>query len=108
LRKQGLKSYPAVLIGRLGVDIKYKHQNVGSQVLDFIKAWFIDENNKTGCRFLFVDAHNEPSVLSFYRKNGFSYLIDDEKTEARYVGIKEHEKLHTRKMFFDLIEIDNS
>jgi hypothetical protein len=55
-----------------------------------------------------VDAHNEASVLSFYEKNGFSYLIEDEKTEARYVGIKEYEKLHTRKMFFDLIEIDNS
>lgn len=106
--KQGLKSYPAVLIGRLGVDIKYKHQNIGSQVLDFIKAWFIDEDNKTGCRFLFVDAYNDPSVLPFYRKNGFSYLIEDEKTEANYVGIRESQKLNTRKMFFDLIEIENS
>ena len=55
-----------------------------------------------------MDAYNDSSVLPFYRKNGFSYLIEDEKTEANYVGIRENQKLNTRKMFFDLIEIENS
>lgn len=32
--------YPAVLIGRLGIDIKYQHCHVGTELLDFIKAWF--------------------------------------------------------------------
>jgi hypothetical protein len=105
--KQGLKSYPAVLIGRLGVNEKYKGNKIGSQVLDFVKAWFREKNNKTGCRFLIVDSYNFPDVISFYLQNGFSFLFESENIEADYLNInlKSDEHLHTRIMFYDLIEI---
>jgi hypothetical protein len=106
-QKQGLRSYPAVLIGRLGVNKKYKDAGIGSQVLNFIKAWFRQDDNKTGCRFLIVDAYNTEKVTSFYGKNGFSFLFDNEKIEAKFLGInlRPNESLRTRIMFYDLIEI---
>jgi hypothetical protein len=59
-------SYPAVLIGRLGVNKNFKRKGIGCQLMNFIKAWFIDENNKTGCRYIVVDAYNEGIPINFY------------------------------------------
>ena len=64
-----MRRYPAVLIGRLGINVDFRHQGIGSELLDFIKSWFIDEENKTGCRFLIVDAYNCMVPLGFYQKN---------------------------------------
>jgi hypothetical protein len=41
------KKYPAVLIGRMGVSEKFQNLNLGSQILDFVKFWFLDKENKT-------------------------------------------------------------
>lgn len=67
--------YPAVKIGRLGVSKEYQRQGIGIQVIDFIK-WFFTAENKTGCRFLTVDAYNKPEILTFYCKNGFTFLSE--------------------------------
>ena len=49
--------------------------------MNFIKTWFVQEDNKTGCRFLVVDAYNQPKVLSFYERNKFKYLYATEELE---------------------------
>lgn len=101
--KQG-RNYPAVLIGRLGVSLKYRNQKLGSQILDFIKAWFLSNHNKTGCRFIVVDAYNRDDVLHFYtnEKNKFTLLFKDEMQEKSYGNIPEVEPLKTRQLYFDL------
>ena len=104
-REKIMRSYPAVLIGRLGVNTKYKKQGIGTELLDFIKFWFIDENNKTGCRFVVVDAYNEECVLGFYRKNGFEFMFSSEEQEKEYLKLKTDYKLHTRFLYFDLVII---
>lgn len=63
--------YPAVKIGRLGVNVKYQHSNIGTDILDFVKEMFIT-NNRTGCSFVTVDALRH--ALPFYLKNGFLFL----------------------------------
>lgn len=84
-------SMPAVKIGRLGVQKGMRRSGVGSRIMDYLKIWFT-EGNKTGCRFLVVDAYNNPEAINFYRKNGFNFLTTkDEKEE-------------TRVMYFDLIQ----
>ena len=65
------RSYPAVLIGRIGVNEEFQGLHIGTQLLDFIKTWFCHEENKTGCRFIVVDAYNQPRVLNYYSYNGF-------------------------------------
>ena len=101
--KQG-RNYPAVLIGRLGVSRKYRNQKIGSQIIDFIKAWFLSDHNKTGCRFIVVDAYNKEDVLHFYSNanNKFSFLFKEESQEKLYNSIPADENLKTRQMYFDL------
>ena len=101
--KQG-RNYPAVLIGRLGISRKYRNQKIGSQIIDFIKAWFLSNHNKTGCRFVVVDAYNKEDVLHFYSNanNKFSFLFKEESQEKLYNSIPADENLKTRQMYFDL------
>jgi GNAT superfamily N-acetyltransferase len=98
-----MRNYPAVLIGRLGVDREFQGHNIGGQLLDFIKAWFIDEHNKTGCRFIIVDAYNETAVLSYYLKNQFQFLFSTANQEKTFFDIDTHSEISTRLMFFDLL-----
>lgn len=99
--KRGI-NYPAVLIGRLGVSSNFRGKglNVGSQILDFIKDWF-RADNKTGCRFIVVDAYNNERTLHFYERNGFKTLYKTEQEERDFLRLKPEEPLDTRFMFFD-------
>lgn len=105
LSEKNLRRYPAVLIGRLGTNKDFWGKGIGSAVMEFIKSWFrID--NKTGCRFIIVDAYNNSDTIRYYLKNGFHFLIEDEKLEAKYMGIGVGRlPLNTRLMYFDLLDI---
>lgn len=98
------RSYPAVLIGRLGVSRKFQGQglNVGSQLMDALKYWFVDENNKAACRYMLVDAYNSENILHYYSKNGFKPLYKTEESEKESFGIPADEGLKSRIMFYDL------
>ena len=100
--------YPAVLIGRLGVNSGYMRRHIGTELMDSIKSWFIDGENKTGCRYLVVDAYNEATPLEYYRKNGFDFMFSTEEQEREYRSISGDGPLHTRLMFFDLMQIIHS
>ena len=78
LRDKTLKRFPAVLIGRLGTSKDFAGRGYGSAIMDFIKVLF-RTNNRTGCRFLIVDAMNRPETLHFYEKNGFKKMVNDEE-----------------------------
>lgn len=98
------RSYPAVLIARLGVSIDMKGLQIGAQVIDYIKSWFSRSDNKSGCRFVVVDAYNRPEVLRFYEKNDFKYLYASEDEEKTVFSISSSKNLNSRIMYFDLIE----
>jgi GNAT superfamily N-acetyltransferase len=97
-----LKSYPAMLIGRLGVSLDFVGQGIGSQLMNFIKSFcFIDQKQR--CRFLLVDAYNQFNVLTFYQKNGFRFVFSTEEQERDYYKQTTIEPLRTRFMFYDMI-----
>ncbi len=97
-----MRRYPAVLIGRLGVNEAFSGRGIGSELMQFIKKWFVQKDNKTGCRYLAVDSYNEKSTLSYYVKNGFRFLFSTEEQEAENARISL--PLKTRYMYYDLIE----
>lgn len=108
-----MRSYPAVLIGRLGVNKDYRimegeAERTGKQLMDFIKSWFIDGANKTGCRFIVVDSYNEPKPLRYYAQNDFEGLFSSEVQEKEFTGLKIEDALTTRLMYFDLIILANN
>jgi predicted GNAT family N-acyltransferase len=80
--KGNYKSYPAVKIGRLAVHLD--HQNgggYGKMIINYSKLLFT-KNNKTGCKFITVDAYKKS--LKFYEKMGFKYLSSkDRKSDTR-------------------------
>ncbi len=98
-----MRSYPAVLIGRLGIDLKYQGLHLGDQLLLFIKRWFIHPDNKTGCRYIVVDAYNTPKTINYYQRNGFTFLYEDEADERNIFKLSSEAKLRTRLMFYDLM-----
>lgn len=99
------RTYPAVLIGRLGVDSQFqgsKYQ-VGAQIMEFVKNWFVDDDNKTGCRFVLVDAVNNDHTLHYYERNGFKPLFPRIEDEKDFYGIPQEDNLRTRMFYFDLL-----
>lgn len=102
-RAKHFNSYPAVLIGRLGVNKAYKRKGVGKELMDFIKSWFIDPYNKTGCRFVVVDSYNEEEPLRYYMNNDFDFIFSTEEQEKEALRPTSEDSLTTRLMYFDLI-----
>ena len=70
-----------------------------------IKSWFVDDDNKTGCRYLVVNAYNDDIPISYYKDNGFDFMFSTEEQEKQYRHITAPGQLHTRLMFFDLMQI---
>ena len=83
-----LKSYPAAKLCRLAVDKRVHHLHLGSKLLNFIKGYFIHDN-KTGCRFITVDAYIQ--AIPFYKRNNFVELTNNDKDAS-----------HTRLLYYDL------
>ena len=100
-----LRRYPAVLIGRLGVNVDFADKGVGSELMDILKMWFTLPDNKAACRFLAVDSYNQPRTIHYYQKNGFEFLFSTEEQEAENAAIDL--PLTTRYMYFDLIDVVN-
>ena len=90
VNEKRLTNYPAVKLCRFALSDDLKGKHMGSFLLDFMKRYFTTDN-KSGCRFMTVDAYR--NAVPFYEKNGFLYLskVDDERP--------------TRLMFYDLINV---
>ena len=67
---------------------------MGSFLLNITKAFFRCYN-RTGCRFVTVEAYNKDRTVDFYVKNDFAFLTD-----------KDHGK-NQRTMFFDLMRTND-
>ena len=90
VNEKRLKSYPAAKICRLAINQELKGQHIGQFLINFIKSFFLADN-KTGCRFLTVDAY--AAAIPFYLKQKFVPLtMEDEGAE-------------TRLLYFDLNDI---
>ena len=78
--------YPAVKIGRLGVNVGAQHQHIGTDIIDFVKQTF-STKNRTGCCFVTVDALL--SAVPFYENNGFKPLrkVNEGETIPMYYDL---------------------
>jgi len=95
-QKNYMEAHPAMKVGRLAIRKELCRAGIGSKVLNLLKEFFLNEN-RTGCRFITVDAYNRPEVIGFYRKNGFVEIKATDSLGA--------EKSATVSMFYPLIEL---
>lgn len=93
VNEKRIKSYPAAKLCRLAVSLSAREMHLGSYLIDFIKAFFLLDN-KTGCRFVTVDAYR--SAIPFYEKNGFVPLVAEDDGGM------------TRLLYFDLADYQES
>ena len=103
--KKGLINYPAVLLAQLGVDVKYRGNHIGEQIIRFVEDWFTSEDNKSGCRHLIVDAYNEPDLIDYYQRNGMNLFFTSVEQEMNYRNwnLEKDGTLETRLMYRDMI-----
>ena len=86
------KTPPAVKVGRLGVSVEFQSAGIGTDILTMIKD-FMCRDNRTGCRYITVDAYNKSRVLRFYQKSGFAFLKTpnpQRKQEPMYFDLLSH------------------
>lgn len=102
-REKQMRRYPAVLIGRIGVNADFAGKGIGTELLDILKIWFTEPDNKTGCRYLAVDSYNMDLTLKYYLKNGFNFMFSTEEQEAINASLPL--PLRTRYMYYDLIDL---
>ncbi len=88
-KEKYLRSYPSVKIGRFAISKEFQGQGIGYHLLRFIKMYF-RVDNKTGCRFITLDAYR--GATDFYKKNGFQFLQAEDRNP-------------TQLMYFDLMKI---
>ena len=105
-REKLLKSYPGILIGRLGVATEFTKQGIGSQLVNIIKDFCLIQFPDF-VRFLLVDAYNESNILAFYQKNDFVSVFSTEEQEKENYQQALSEQLQTRFLFYDLIQWRN-
>ena len=99
--------YPAVLVGQLAVFDEFKGLHIGDEVMDFIKAWFIDPLNKTGCRYIIVDAVNHEKVIDYYNNNGFNFIFSSDQEEIKYMTHSADKISFWRKMQYSIFPHKN-
>lgn len=107
-QKRHHHSWPAVKIGRFAVCQQFKRQKFGTDLMTLMKAFFLIRN-KTGCRFLTVDAY--PDAVLFYEKCGFKYMKPFEATARKWYWkalrlLKMEKQIEGQPnllMYFDLI-----
>ncbi|MDE1861993.1 MAG: GNAT family N-acetyltransferase [Thaumarchaeota archaeon] len=63
------KKYPAMLIGRMGVDKKYRGRGIGSEILLFCRGLAIETSHEIACRYVIL--HTTEARAHFYRRSGF-------------------------------------
>lgn len=90
VNEKRIRSYPAIKIGRLAIAKSAQHQSIGTYLLEFIEDYFIIDN-KSGCRFVTVDAY--VNAIPFYIKNNYQFLNNDDEDKR------------TRVMYFDLASL---
>lgn len=81
VNEKRLRSYPAIKIGRLAISKTAQHQSIGTYLLEFIEDYFIVDN-KSGCRFVTVDAYVDAIPFYFISKIIISFLTTMTKTNA--------------------------
>jgi hypothetical protein len=97
--------FPAVKIARLGVSKNYQRSGAGTTILNITKQLFLT-NNRTGCRFITVDAYINECAIALYKKNHFQFFGVKDETHSKSIleqfAAKTPKKIETIPMFFDL------
>jgi GNAT superfamily N-acetyltransferase len=72
-----MKSYPALLLGRLGVHNDHRNRNIGRSICLWTIGFAKEFSQEVGCRFVVV--LTSPDKVAFYEKCGFAICPKHER-----------------------------
>lgn len=89
-RKIGMtyRTYPAIKIGRLAIDKRYRKQGIGSYLLKTVISNVLKYSEDIGCRYITVDAY--PRVKDFYGRMNFKIYSQRKNVVFMYLDIEEY------------------
>src|SRR2546423_4063171 len=78
------KQVPALKIARLGIEVKYQSQRIGTALVKYALGIASRMNDElgVGCRFLTVDS--DPKAIDFYKKRGFVMSLHKNYKDKHY------------------------
>lgn len=114
MKKIGIsyKALPALKICRMAVNRNYANKKIGTKMVAFAISTVLEINKMSGCRFLTLEAKNDPAwaeenkPIHFYKKIGFA-VTKERKQTASYIPmykdlkplINEFTALERKKIF---------
>lgn len=90
-RKRHLENFPAIKIGRLGINSDIQTKGLGRIIVNSIIDYAVNQNEFCACKLITVDAYKQS--LGFYEKMGFEYFSINDFDHSE------------RQMFLDLTPI---
>jgi len=87
------ETIPALKIGRLAVDSRFKRRRIGEGLLKYIAGMALDMGKRTGVRLLILQA--KPESIPFYTACGFQLTFETHRERTRT----------NKTMFLDLLAV---
>jgi GNAT superfamily N-acetyltransferase len=88
-------TWPGLLIGWLGVDLRYQHRGVGQELLNFALGRALIHGRDAACRVLVADVNQEERTIKMYREFGFEPCTHSDYQSAAQRG--------TPRYFYDCL-----
>ena len=81
----GIQKVPAALLGRLAIDNKYRHYDLGKDLISYIYGVCQDIKNYIGCRLLVTEVEKKDPILEYLKDYGFEIVHEGKR--FYYLGI---------------------
>ena len=72
--------YPALLLGRLAVEKKHRHKDIGTFLCQWVIGLARDISGRVGCRY--VALHTLPKTLDFYTRAPLNFVVSSLQRHA--------------------------
>lgn len=93
---------PALKLGRLGVDKRFRKRGAGDWILDNVVGLALDLSDSIGLRYVTVDALQRPSLIKWYTDYGFKRNKAMRKKWRVLLKLADGEEAHFVSMRLDL------
>lgn len=76
----GISRVPTILLGRIGIDNKYRKQNLGRFLLEQAIGICEEVKKLIGCRLLMTESISGSKILAYFKNLGFKYETTDKRS----------------------------
>jgi GNAT superfamily N-acetyltransferase len=81
------KQIPALKIGRLGVELKYQGQRIGTALMKYALGVAFRMNDELGVGWRFLTVDSDPKAVKFYDKLGFVMSLHRNYKDKHYLNM---------------------